>query len=85
MPWECCGTTLLDSKIHCPACGITKKKWTIKFQATRVIRIGGQKKLKGEVDEPLAYELESEVAGTIRKLFRLPSKPENQEAVEEGP
>ncbi|MBX3469253.1 MAG: hypothetical protein KF878_20455 [Planctomycetes bacterium] len=40
MPWEHCGGTITDDTVSCPACGITKRAWTVKFAATRVFSLG---------------------------------------------
>jgi len=39
MPWTCCDATLPDSNPTCPACGSSKRTWSVRFDRTRVFSL----------------------------------------------
>ncbi len=32
MPWEHCGTRVLDNFLNCPVCGVAKERWTVRLE-----------------------------------------------------
>jgi hypothetical protein len=41
MPWQHCGKDILDNQT-CPDCGYTKEQWTVEWQKTRRLVVGGR-------------------------------------------
>ncbi|RMG17057.1 MAG: hypothetical protein D6731_04785 [Planctomycetota bacterium] len=57
MPWQHCGRTMMDDEV-CRTCGISKPKWTLKLDRTRLFALGK----RHEGDELLQAEALREAA-----------------------
>lgn len=48
MPWTHCDTEIQDDR-PCPACGASKRAWTVRLSATRVFQVGNRISLEIEL------------------------------------
>lgn len=74
MPWPHCGNTISDDQ-SCPACGLSKQEWSIKFNVTRPFQIAARPLVKLELrdegggyvaDEPCLLKLPDGTEQSVR-------------------